>query len=79
MKKHYEKPDIMFDNFTMSESVANCEVRSNFGQGTCGVEMTESLTMFTNTVDVCNIKYQDGEYDRLCYDVPMDSYNVFRS
>ena len=79
MKKSYNKPDIMFDNFTMSERVANCEVKANFLTGICGVEMAPDLIIFTNGVAKCNVFYKDEELNGLCYHVPYDMNNVFGS
>ena len=79
MKKRYEKPDIMFDNFTMSESVARCEEKANFARGVCGVEMVPGWIMFTDEVGSCTFKQKDLEFNGLCYHVPMDSNNVFNS
>ena len=80
MKKRYEKPDIMFDNFTMSESVARCEEKANFARGVCGVEMGPNWIMFTDELgSSCNFIQKDLEYNGLCYHVPYDSNNVFNS
>ena len=79
MKKRYEKPDIMFDNFTMSESVARCEEKANFARGVCSLEMGPGYFMFTDDVNSCNFKQKDLEFNGLCYHVPMDSNNVFNS
>jgi hypothetical protein len=79
MKKRYEKPDIMFDNFTMSESVARCEEKANFARGVCGVEMGPGWIVFTNEVGSCIIKQKDLEFNSLCYHAPIDSNNVFNS
>ncbi len=79
MKKRYEKPDIMFDNFTMSESVARCEEKANFARGVCAVETGPFTYMFTDEVNSCNFKQKDLEFNSLCYHVPMDSNNVFNS
>lgn len=79
MKKRYEKPDIMFDNFAMSVSVASCEEKANFARGVCGVEMGPGSYIFTGNVGSCNIIQNDMEFNGLCYHVPTDSNNVFNS
>ena len=81
MKKTYSKPDILFDNFTMTTSIAACEVEATFSRGVCGVEMTNSMTIFTDAVNGCNWKVEDADasFDFLCYHVPSDNNNVFGS
>ena len=79
MKKQYAKPDIVFDNFAMAESVASCEVKAGFSEGVCGVELTADLMVFTGDVGACNVTYMDGTFDGLCYHVPLDAHNVFGS
>ena len=79
MKRPYTKPDILFDSFSMSESIASCEVEANFQKGSCGVTMTESIVLFSNSVTVCSWPVEDGQFDGLCYHVPFESHNVFGS
>lgn len=79
MKKIYSKPDILFDSFAMADSIASCEVQANFQSGTCGVVLTEAMTLFTQSVADCNWQFKDEEYDGLCYHVPFGAYNVFNS
>lgn len=77
MKKYYGKPDIYFDNFTMCTSIAgNCDVITNTsGGGVCGLEETDTITIFTNGVTACTFKVGnstvDAEYNGICYDVPI--------
>lgn len=79
MKKAYSKPDVLFDSFSMVESIASCDIQSNFQKGTCGVVMTEAITLFSEGVQACNWYFEDQQYDGLCYHVPHESYNVFSS
>lgn len=82
MKKVYEKPLIVFENFSLSTSIAaGCEKTTalQYG-GTCGIQWGKS-TIFTEDVEGCSTKVIDGEekYDSLCYHIPDASYNVFNS
>ncbi len=81
MKKTYSKPDIMFDNFSMTTCIAACEVEATFSRGVCGVEMDNMATVFTESVYGCTWVAEDGDasFDFLCYHVPSDNNNVFGS
>jgi hypothetical protein len=79
MKKQYVKPDIYFDNFTLAVSVASCAVKATSTENICGVELAPDLIVFTSDVGMCNITQSDGEYNGLCYHVPLDANNVFGS
>jgi hypothetical protein len=82
MKKTYTKPDIMFDSFSMCSSIAAaCEVEATFARNQCGVEMTESISIFADGVTDCAWKISDSDesFNYLCYHVPSDNYNVFNS
>ncbi len=80
MKKAYSKPDVMFDSFSMSQSIASpCEIRANHQEGGCGVVLTESITLFNESISPCSWHFEDEQYDGLCYHVPFEAYNVFSS
>lgn len=76
MKKIYGKPDIYFDNFSMSTAIAgDCSVVTNTaGGGECGLPYTDTIIIFTSTVDQCNFKVGnntvDAEWNGICYHVP---------
>lgn len=80
MKMAYNKPDVIFDSFSLSQSIASpCEIRANHQEGNCGVVFTEAITLFNNGVSPCSWHFEDGEFDGLCYHVPFEDYNVFAS
>jgi hypothetical protein len=83
MKKTYEKPDIMYENFSMSTNIAaGCEEKANYGEYICGVKWGEgAFTLFTDAIFACKTKVVDGsgEYDSLCYHNPTSENNVFIS
>ena len=83
MKKVYNKPEIMFEDFTLSTSIAGgCEIRTNTpSEGACGYpyEGGNGQTLFTNGVTDCQIKIDDDPTNGFCYHVPVDSNNIFNS
>lgn len=86
MKKAYSKPDIVFEDFSLSTNIAaGCEENpSAFSSGTqpCGVKWAAGVYIFTDEIDGCNRKLvdgQQGEYNGLCYHNPTSNYNVFYS
>ena len=89
MKRVYTKPDVLFENFSLSTSIAgNCEVRTNtIAQGTCGVPSTGLGIVFTTALtSVCTFRVVDdgtfvvpGSNDGVCYHVPTSINNLFNS
>lgn len=87
MKKEYSKPEIMFEDFELSTSIAgNCErIVGNPSKGTCGVPgSVEGLDIFSTTVSGCvlydeDIDGDDDMYDGFCYHVPTERYTLFNS
>ena len=85
MKKVYHKPEIMFDDFSLSTNIAgDCEPPyvTNSGYETCGL-VTSGFTVFTaQMVNVCNFPWDEdkqGPYDGMCYDNPSNTNNLFNS
>ncbi len=86
MKKTYEKPAIVFEDFVMSTNIAaGCEIKIDTqNSGTCGYayEGGGGQTMFTASVgmSVCNIPVDDDDKKNgFCYDIPIQSNNIFNS
>ncbi len=87
MKKNYSKPEILFEDFSVSCSIATCEEEANSADNVCGYYMTTlGKNVFVSGIDGC--KYTevtpfdgnglDGQYGTLCYHVP-GGYNLFGS
>lgn len=83
MKKVYSKPEILFENFATSTSIAaGCDgpkvgpvVDSCFVGGTGDVHMFDS-----DMQNVCYYTPQPGDpFDGYCYHTPTDSNNLFNS
>ena len=80
MKKNYEKPQIRFESFELSQDIsAGCELISNHAQGSCAVDVPEwGGTIYLNS-DCVWAAPDTGSGDGLCYHAPTDSYNVYTS
>lgn len=81
MKKAYVKPEIMFEDFTLSTNIAgDCEVIiNNSTRGDCAYTLRTGESVFTSNYGVCTTKEADGDYNGICYHVPIDSNNLFNS
>lgn len=69
MKKAYSKPDILFDSFSMSVSIAACQVTTDFARGDCGYSFIPGIVIFLEGVNGCQDKVVDNsaEGNSLCY------------
>lgn len=82
MKKIYEKPVIMFEDFTLSANIAaGCEVKAGSpSEGTCGIPTSDpDTTYFSAGIANCNSYTPDGMYDGACYHTPFETNNLFNS
>ena len=80
MKKIYSKPEIMFESFAMSTSIAaGCDNKVTTPTlDHCGVEY-EGETLFWDTmVNACTTGLKQGN-DPVCYHNPTDTTNMFNS
>lgn len=86
MKKGYTKPDILFESFSLSSTIAgSCGVDTNtHSQNLCYVEFG-NLKVFTSKVQGCvNAEgpkkiVDSGVFAGVCYHVPTDGNNAFIS
>ena len=86
MKKTYAKPEIVFENFTLSENIAgDCEsIVGNPSKGSCAVIGSGGIPMFNGDVSACDFTPEDNGstadmWDGYCYHVPSDDKNLFNS
>lgn len=82
MKKTYSKPDILFEDFSLSVSIAaNCEEETNFAKDQCGYRFAPGMVIFLEGVTGCTTKIEDGSdsYNGICYHNPSDINNLFNS
>ncbi len=87
MKKAYSKPQIMFEDFTLTTNIAaGCEeMGTNQSLNSCGMDYS-GLIVFMESMSGCTgIKVKpkegfggDGDFAGICYQVP-GGYNVFNS
>ncbi|MGN1443579.1 MAG: hypothetical protein ACI4XE_07005 [Acutalibacteraceae bacterium] len=80
MKKKYESPKIIFESFKLSSSIAaGCEVLSTPAAAfACPVVDPEIGRSIFTTDNGCDLTSPDF-LDKICYDVPLENYNVFSS
>ncbi len=80
MKKSYSAPDIVFESFSLSTSIAACDIETNFSAGTCGYEVYPGYIIFKLGIDSCGEQIEGNIYgDKLCYDNPSGLTNLFSS
>lgn len=82
MKRAYTKPDILFEDFSLSAGIAaGCEKKiDTMYSGQCGLQFGE-LMLFVGGVQGCLDPVVDGspDYNGLCYHIPNDTKNLFNS
>ncbi len=79
--KAYSKPEIAFEDFSMSTNIASgCEISANWSAAQCVITVgggAMSYTIFTDENSNCAIK--EANQDTYCYHVPENTNNVFAS
>ncbi len=78
MKKTYNKPQIVFESFEITTSIAaGCMFLTDTKSDSNSCSYTENgVTIFTSK-DVCGM--DDTDAKGFCYHVPTDSYVIFNS
>ena len=81
MKKEYSKPNVIFEDFSLSTSVSlNCEVDVNFARGSCGrISVSPGVYIFTADMTGCTTGYKREEHNGVCYHNPTETNNMFNS
>lgn len=86
MKKVYSKPDVFFEDFSLSTNIAaGCEEKANFAEETCGLEVeftdTITVTLLNGDISACapECDPKDYGYNNLCYHNPSEDYNLYNS
>ena len=76
MKKTYLKPEIIFESFALTSSIANaCDDKLSADTNTCGIEYGFDILFSTGTDSVCN--KDEDLYN--CYHVPGENTSLFGS
>ena len=81
MKKIYSKPEIMFESFAMSTSIAaGCDNKvTTPSLDQCGVEFGGDI-LFWSTMSACTTPLdKNTDNDPVCYHNPTDDTNMFNS
>lgn len=80
MKKSYSKPDILFESFSLSSSVAaGCAVDTPLPQSDkCGLPYF-NWVIFMNELQGCTKIVSTGLMDGVCYHPPTEQTNLFTS
>ena len=82
MKKNYTRPEIVFEDFTLCVGIAgNCDVKTKSpSSGNCGYpyEGGNGDTIFVES-HICDTCIPDNEEIGFCYDVPVDTNDLFNS
>ena len=82
MKKEYRKPELWYEDFQLSQSIASsCEGIANFGEDLCSVTLKGEgfeLVVFTDPYVGC-IYTPPNPDDFLCYHAPSEGNNIFSS
>lgn len=80
MKKEYKKPELLFDSFELSVSIAGgCgNPTQTPSQNQCGIDYGGAGVLFLNGMTVCTTKIEDGD-EGYCYHAPSPGNNLFNS
>lgn len=80
MKKTYRKPEFYYENFALLDSIAGCELSSNFNAATGCVAYWDDRSegwIFVNASQGCDNFMTSG--DNTCYGVPVPGQNIYSS
>lgn len=79
MKKQYSAPEILFEDFSLSSSIAaGCEFIANSAENVCGYRDVDGGMLFVTGVTGC-VFHEPDTNDSLCYHVPNEYANIFTS
>lgn len=80
MKKTYVKPQIVFDSFELSQSIAaGCRFLSNHEYGACALDPGDGVPTIFADSSICDYIKIPGEYNEFCHHNPDDQHSVFSS
>lgn len=79
MKKEYKKPELLFNSFELSMSIAGgCGSPTQTpSESQCGIDFGGKV-LFLEGISGCADKVEDG-HNGLCYHVPNDTSKMFNS
>ena len=88
MKRAYARPAIIYEDFSLSTSIANCEVKTNLpSYQSCGLTLPGVGSVFVSGNTGCRLRPtvlnpanpSDEIYNGVCYHVPYENNNLFCS
>lgn len=85
MRKFYSKPEIFFEDFSLSTSITvGCDVQTHTpSKDQCGIYVEGVGNLFLTTIAGCNgeggFPVEFDNYNGICYHVPLDTNNLFNS
>ena len=82
MKKKYEKPIFVFEDFSLNTSIAgDCGLKTDTpSRGECAYILRSGHhVFFSSMADICTKVEDDGDYNGICYHVPLEASNLFNS
>lgn len=88
MSRAYSKPTIVYEDFSLSTSVANCDTKTKLpSYMQCGLPLPGVGTVFVDGNTGCLLKPSvldpnspnDEIYNGICYHVPYDNKELFCS
>ena len=79
-KKIYGKPEIVYEDFSLTATIAAaCANSTNPTYNVCGTKYPGvSETLFTGDIPGCDTKVDDG-FGGICYHTPIDGTKLFNS
>lgn len=84
--KKYVKPDLYFESFALSHSVASgCAYALNHTENGCRLDgsnplgLPDGVYLFAGTDGGCTLYYSDASYEDYCLQTDADGYNIFTS
>lgn len=91
MKKSYSKPDIIFESFSLSTSIAgDCGTKIDTQALNMCAMITGGLAIFLDNMSACKsptdstlmpypVPEEDGQFNGICYHVPYPTSSLFNS
>lgn len=90
MKKQYGKPNVTFENFSLSSNIASscgsalnhhsmdCNFYATFGNPSACVFFENGYSVF-HDVAVCDLQPDGNSWSKVCYHVVVDEMRAFTS
>lgn len=84
--KKYEKPVVVYENFELNHSIANCSPAMNHSKDACDYDSSELFGLIDAGETVfnegsCTMTYEDFKsmFEDICLQTGTEDYNLFTS